>query len=210
MSIIDSLRRQPSLEEMSMFIRSWKKEIMTIPNLLSLFRLVLIPLYVVIYLNAQSPKEYFLAGTILAASCLTDMIDGQIARRCNMITNLGKVLDPFADKATQFTLTLCLSLKYPSLRFVLVLFVVKESFQLIAMILNYRKGKVLPGALFAGKVCTTVLFVSLIAMVLFPGMDPKLVDAIAVTDTAFLALSFISYILAYYGKHTKVEDVRDE
>lgn len=193
-----------------MFIKNWKKEILTIPNLLSLFRLVLIPVYVVIYLNATTAKEYFLAGTILAVSCLTDMIDGQIARRFHMISNVGKVLDPCADKATQFTLTLCLSLKYPSLRFVLVLFVVKESFQLIAMILSYRKGKALPGALPAGKVCTIVLFVSLIAMVLFPDMNPRIVDGIAVVDTAFLVISFISYILAYYGRHTKVEDLKNE
>lgn len=193
-----------------MFIKNWKKEILTIPNLLSLFRLALIPVYVMIYLNATTAKEYFLAGTILAVSCLTDMVDGQIARHFHMISNVGKVLDPFADKATQFTLTLCLSLKYPSLRFVLVLFVVKESFQLIAMIANFRRGKVLPGALPAGKVCTIVLFLSLITMVLFPDMNPKIVDSIAITDTAFLILSFISYILAYYGKNTKVEDVSVE
>ena len=190
-----------------MFMEKWKKEILTIPNLLSLFRLVLIPVYVVIYLNATTPMDYLLAGTILAASCLTDMVDGQIARHFNMISTVGKVLDPVADKATQFTLTLCLSLKYPALRSVLVLFVVKESFQLIAMIASYRKGKALPGALLPGKICTVVLFISLIAMVLFPTMSTKLVEAIAVIDAAFLAVSFISYILAYFGKHTKVEDL---
>lgn len=193
-----------------MFIKDWKKEILTIPNLLSLFRLVLIPVYVALYLNATTPKEYFLSGSILAVSCLTDMVDGQIARRFHMISNVGKVLDPFADKATQFTLTLCLSLKYPALRYMLILFVVKESFQLIAMIVNYCRGKVLPGALPAGKVCTLVLFISLIAMVLFPEMPPRIVDGIAVLDTVFLAISFVSYVLAYYGRHTKVEDLNQE
>ena len=193
-----------------MFIKNWKKEVLTIPNLLSLFRLVLIPVYVVIYLNATSTMEYILAGSILAASCLTDMVDGQIARHFNMISTVGKVLDPVADKATQFALTLCLSLKYPALQPVLVLFVIKESFQLIAMIVSYRHGKVLPGALLPGKVCTVVLFVSLIAMVLFPKMSPGLVNTIAVMDAAFLGISFVSYILAYYGKHSKVEDVNKE
>jgi len=193
-----------------MFKGNWKKEIFTIPNLLSMFRLVLIPVYVVIYLRATTTMEYLLAGSILAASCLTDMVDGQIARHFNMISNLGKVLDPVADKATQFTLTLCLSLKYPSLRPVLLLFVVKESFQLIAMIVSYCHGKALPGALIPGKICTVVLFVSLIAMVLFPNMNVALVDAIATVDAVFLAFSFVSYILAYCGKHTKVEDFRPE
>lgn len=190
-----------------MHITNWKKEILTIPNLLSLFRLALIPVYVVLYLNASTTSEYFLAGTILAVSCLTDMVDGQIARRFNMISNVGKLLDPFADKATQFTLTLCLSLKYPILHPVLALFVVKEIFQLIAFIINFRRGKALPGSIFAGKLCTTVLFVSLIAMVLFPNMNPILVDIIAATDTVFLAIAFISYIFAFFGKHTKVQDM---
>ena len=152
--------------------------------------------------------EYILAGSILAVSCLTDMVDGQIARHFNMISTVGKVLDPVADKATQFALTLCLSLKYPVLQPVLVLFVIKESFQLIAMIVSYRNGKVLPGALLPGKVCTVVLFTSLIALVLFPDMPVPLVDAIAVTDAVFLVISFVSYILAYCGKHSKMEDVK--
>ena len=189
-----------------MFKGNWKKEIFTIPNLLSLFRLVLIPVYVTVYLRATTPMEYLLAGSILAASCLTDMVDGQIARHFHMISNLGKVLDPVADKATQFALTLCLSMKYPALLSVLVLFVVKESFQLIAMIVSFCHGKVLPGALIPGKICTVVLFISLIAMVLFPNMNPRLVNAIAIVDAVFLAYSFVSYILAYIGKHTKVED----
>ncbi len=190
-----------------MFIKDWKKEVFTIPNILSLFRLVLIPLYVTIYLNAQEPREYLLAGSILAVSCLTDAIDGKIARHFNMISTLGKILDPFADKVTQFTLIVCLSLRYPVLNPVLGLFFVKELFQLVVGFLNLRKGKMLPGALLAGKICTTVLFVSLIALVLFPEMDPLVVDGIALVDTIFLVISFVSYILAYFGRNKKVQDL---
>lgn len=193
-----------------MFIKNWKKEIFTIPNLLSLFRLALLPVYVYIYLNATQTHQYLIAGTIMAVSCFTDIIDGKIARHFNMISTLGKILDPLADKVTQFTLTLCLSLKYPVLHPVLALFVIKEFFQLIAGIINLRKGKILPGALMAGKVCTTVLFVSLIALVLFPDMNPLAVDIIAIVDGIFLLISFVSYILAYYGRNTKVQDLESE
>lgn len=192
-----------------MFINDWKKEVFTIPNLLSLFRLVLIPVYVVIYLNATQMHEYFLAGTILAVSCLTDMIDGKIARRFNMISTVGKILDPIADKLTQFTLTLCLSIKYPILRFVLVLFVIKEGFQGIMGLINLRKGKMLPGALLAGKVCTTSLFLSLIVLVLLPDLRPEIVNTIALMDTAFLSYSFVTYVFAYFGKNVKVQDMEE-
>ena len=190
-----------------MFIKDWKKEILTIPNLLSLFRLVLIPVYVVIYLGATEPSLYCTAAAILAVSCLSEAIDGKIARHLNMISTVGKILDPVADKMTQFTLTLCLSLKYPSLRFVLLLFVIKEAFQLIAGIINLRKRKMLPGALMAGKVCTTILFISLIILVLLPELDPNIVNAIAAIDTVFLLISFISYIFAYYGKNAKTQNL---
>ena len=190
-----------------MFIKNWKKEILTVPNLLSLFRLVLIPFYAYIYLNATEDYQYLIAGTIMAVSCITDLIDGKIARQFNQITTLGKFLDPLADKITQFTLTICLSLKYPILNPVLALFVVKESFQLIAVIVNFRRGKALPGALMAGKVCTTVLFITLIGLVLFPNLNPVIVDIAALVNGIFLTISFISYILAYFGKNKKIQDL---
>ena len=143
-----------------MIIRNWKKEICTIPNLLSFFRLILIPVYMAIYINAQETRDYIIAGSILAVSCLTDMVDGKIARKYNMITTLGKFLDPLADKITQFTLIICLALRYPILWAVSVLFFVKELFQLIAGILAANRGYILKGALITGKVCTTILFIS--------------------------------------------------
>lgn len=194
-----------------MVIKDWKKEILTIPNLLSLFRLVLIPVYVVIYLNATEPVHYYIAGGILAVSCLTDLIDGKIARHFNMISTVGKVLDPFADKLTQFTLTICLAIHYPVLWFMVGLIFVKELFQLIAGIVAFRKGQMLKGALMSGKICTTVLFVSLIVMVLTPQqyLTEKVVYSIAVVDVIFLLIAFADYARTYY-KHTPMLENLDE
>jgi cardiolipin synthase len=190
-----------------MYIKDWKKEVFTIPNLLSLFRLVLIPVYVHIYLNAKVEQDYLLAGIILAVSCLTDAVDGKLARHLNQISNLGKLLDPVADKFTQLAITICLSTRYPVLLKVLVLFLIKEFFQLFAMVMNLCKGKMLDGALMAGKVCTTVLFTSLILMVLMPNLEVMWVDIIATVDCVFLAVAFLQYIRAYFGKHAKVQDI---
>lgn len=192
-----------------MFIKDWKKEIFTIPNLLSLFRLLLIPVYVIIYLNADKDLDYYTAGAILAASCLTDMVDGKIARHFNMISNLGKVLDPLADKFTQLAITICLSIRYPVLKYVLLLFLIKEFTQLFIAYAKLRKGLVLPGAILAGKVCTTVLFVSLILLVLMPSPSMTIVNAIAWIDTVFLAYTFIAYIFAFFGKHSKMQKIED-
>jgi cardiolipin synthase len=184
-------------EETFMFTKDWKKEILTIPNLLSLFRLLLIPVYVLIYLNASVPAHYYIAGGILAASCLTDLIDGKIARHFNMVTNLGKILDPLADKATQITLIVCLAIRYRILWLILGLFVLKEGFQVVAGILTLRQGKMLTGALFSGKLCTVVLFLSLILLVLFPQLQSKAVIIIAAVDGFFMLIAFANYIRTY-------------
>lgn len=189
-----------------MFIKDWKKDIFTIPNLLSLFRLLLIPVYTIMYLK----EEYVLAGAILAVSCLTDMIDGKIARHFNMISTVGKILDPLADKATQFALILCLAMKHPVLWYLVGLFVVKESFQLIAGGINLRRGKMLKGALLSGKICTTILFISLIVMVLFPGLDSTVINILAVIDAVFMIIAFIDYVSAYKSRENKFQNIQQE
>ena len=192
-----------------MIIKDWRKEVLTIPNMLSLFRLVLIPVYMVIYLHAEDTKDYVLAGIVLAASCLTDLVDGKIARKFNMITTVGKFLDPLADKATQFALLICLAARYSVLWTVLALFVLKELFQLIAAIGAARKGRVLKGALFSGKVCTTVLFTSFVAMVVFPQLNPAIVNTIALVDGLFLMVAFADYFLTYLGRDSKFQSLDD-
>lgn len=188
----------------------WKKEVCTIPNLLSLFRLLLIPVYMKIYLHADRDSDYFLAGSILALSCLTDLADGIIAREFHMISHIGKVLDPLADKLTQFFLLLSLAKKHRMLYPMLTLFIIKELFQLGTMLVFVRKGKVLSGALNAGKLCTGALFVSLTLLVLFPHMNKKFIFVLISTDTALLFYAFYNYYLAYFGRNTKLTDLETE
>ena len=188
-----------------MLFKDWKKEILTIPNLLSMFRLILIPVYIAIYLNADNTADYYLAAGILAVSCLTDMIDGKIARHFNQISSFGKILDPLADKATQFTLIICLNVKYRFLWYLVTLFVLKESFQLIAGGINLRKGRMLKGALISGKVCTTVLFVSLIILVMLPKLSANIVKIIALIDAIFMLIAFNEYVIAYFFKDNKFQ-----
>ena len=84
--------------------------IFTIPNLLSLIRILLIPVFVALFFH----DEMIWAALILIISGLTDTLDGYIARHFNMITNLGKVLDPIADKLTQAVVAFCLCVKMPA------------------------------------------------------------------------------------------------
>ncbi len=192
-----------------MQIKNWKKEVFTIPNVLSMLRLALIPLYIYIYLNATTDAHYYISAGILAVSCLTDLVDGQIARRYNMISTLGKMLDPFADKATQFTLIICLAIRrdLPLLWLLIALFVAKEGFQLVAGSMILSKGKILAGAVLPGKICTAVLFMSLVVMIMLPRLSDNIVNIFVIVDGVFLLISFISYILVYAGKIQLIQNI---
>lgn len=188
-----------------MIFKDWKKEIFTIPNLLSVFRLLLIPVYITIYLNATTAEGRYLAGGILAISCLTDAIDGKIARHYNMVSTLGKLLDPIADKATQFSLIACLMIRYPVLRYLIIPFVIKECFQFTACLVNFKQGRVLKNALLSGKICTTVLFLSLIALMVAPQLSDTAVNILAAVDGGFMLVALGNYMYVFLRKRDKTE-----
>ena len=193
-----------------MLIKNWKKDLLTVPNLLSLFRLLLIPTYIIIYLNAKDETDLFIAAGILAVSCLTDAIDGKIARHFNCISTIGKVLDPLADKATQFSLIICLLVRYPVLLVLVCMFVMKELFQLFAGLYSLKRGKMLVGALLPGKICTTILFVSLILLVLLPNPEGWVVTLITVIDCIAVLASFLAYIKVYTTPSAMFSNLNEE
>ena len=147
----------------------WTKEIWTIPNLLSLFRLLLIPVYVYIYLNAgDNVVNYYIAAAILAVSCLTDMIDGQIARRFHMITNLGKILDPLADKVLVLA-AMCFFVENGQMPGWVVAIVLFREFAVSGLrLIAVEQSRVIAAA-WSGKIKTASTMVGLCAMMLFSG-----------------------------------------
>ena len=171
-----------------------KKDVFTIPNLLSLLRLALIPVYASVYLGSE--RTYLAAG-ILTLSCLTDLLDGYIARRFHMVSDLGKFLDPLADKITQLAVILCLIDRHPLVKALIPLFLTKEILQGVLAYLHFRNGKTLDGALRAGKVCTAVLFSSMIFLMVMEKLSPPIVKAVVITDAMILIFSLMCYLSAY-------------
>lgn len=97
-----------------------KDEILTIPNGLSFLRLLLTSL--IVWLYCGGGEEYGATTAVIAVFALTDIIDGKIARKFNMVSDVGKVLDPIADKLTQAALVICLLSRYPWMGALLILF----------------------------------------------------------------------------------------
>ncbi len=186
-----------------MSVKRPEERIFTVPNILSFFRILLIPVYAYIYITAETDKEYYTAAAIMAVSMATDFVDGTIARKFNMITVFGKIIDPIADKLTQCVIFICLSIHWNQLYWVLGLFLVKEGFQAIMGLRLIKNKQMLSGALPAGKISTAVLFASMIVLVLFPGLDSLYVNIIALLCIAVLFVSFYYYFstLVMGGKH---------
>ena len=136
-----------------------KNRIFTVPNLLSLLRLAMIPLLLWLYLKKQ---EYLLTAVVVVLSGATDIIDGIIARKYDLVSDLGKALDPIADKLTQIAMLYCLATSFPEIQILLVLLVLKEVITGIMSLISIgRTGKV-EGAQWHGKVTTVLLYAIII------------------------------------------------
>lgn len=174
-----------------------RKDLFTIPNLMGYFRIILIPIFMAVYIGADSRADYIAAAVILGISGLTDCFDGKIARHLNMITEWGKVLDPVADKLTQAAVFISLSFRYPTMRYLVILFVVKEMFMGIMGAIMLKKGSMMDGARWYGKLCTAVLYGAMVILLLVVDLSyfaAGLIISICIIMNIF---SFACYIVYY-------------
>lgn len=171
-----------------------KKEIFSIPNLMGYFRILLIPVFCYLYITAETARDYYIASGVVLLSSLTDMFDGKIARRFHMITELGKALDPVADKLTHAALALCLATRYPLMWALIALMAVKEGYMGIMGIKFLKEGKMLDGAMWFGKVCTALLFVVLLVLFFFPSLPTLAVNVMIGGAMAFMLFTMCMYI----------------
>ena len=168
-----------------------ENKILTIPNLLSLFRLILIPVIVWLY---WVRKDYFPAGVLLIVSGLTDLADGYIARRFHAVSNVGKILDPIADKLTQAAMLFCLVTRFPLMAAPFGFLVIKEIFIGTTGLLMIRKTGKVVGADFHGKVATTLLYTMMILHIFWIDI-PSTVSAVSI----LICLVSMAFTLLTYG-----------
>lgn len=170
-----------------------KNKIITIPNLLSFFRLCLIPLFIWLFCVKE---EHLWTGAVLLLSGITDMVDGYVARRFHMISDLGKVLDPIADKATQIAMLFCLLSRFPLMLFPLLLLILKEIFDGLTGLLVIRKTGQVNGAKWHGKVATATLYLLMIVHILWQNISPVISNLLIAANMVIMVIS-----LFLYGKH---------
>lgn len=174
-----------------------KKNIVTLPNLLSLIRLAMIPFICYAYFKMQ---DYVATAILIAASALTDIVDGIIARKFNMVSDLGKMLDPFADKLTEGVLILALSIDYPFLIPIVVLFALFEISKAILGWIVVKKTGVMRSAKWFGKLNTVYLYETILVMIVFKDASPIVFNVFIIKSAVAFVLmttSFVMYVVAY-------------
>lgn len=167
-----------------------KNQVLTIPNMLSFFRILLIPLIIWLYCFKH---DYYAAIAIVVLSGLTDIADGIIARKFNMISDFGKIIDPIADKLTQFSLFICLSYNYPLMIVLVVLFFLKECILGIMSAVILKKQDCVNGAKWHGKLNTIIIYITIAILILFPQLPQTTVNTIICICLISMGISFILY-----------------
>jgi Phosphatidylglycerophosphate synthase len=169
-----------------------KEDWLTIPNILSYVRIAMIPLYIYLYVSAETAEQYYKAAGILVLSGITDSLDGIIARKTGQITDLGKALDPLADKLTQIAVVGAMFVERPYILPLLVLFIGKELYLLISNVLLFKKDIFMDGAMWFGKLATAFFYISMLALVALPRLGKS-------TSLLIINVNIILQLVALLG-----------
>lgn len=173
------------------------KKNFTIPNILSFIRIVVIIPLIFSFLD----RRFIESGIYLLISGLSDMFDGAIARKFNQVTQLGKILDPIADKLTLIAVVICLAVLFPSVLPIVIILILKDVLMLIGgAVLLCMKIKP-PAAKWYGKVATAIFYISITTMVCLSAIfnyENYLLDIILMSLTlASMLVAFVSYAIIF-------------
>lgn len=183
---------------------------LTIPNLLSVIRIILIPVFGVLFYDG-----HVLASVIvLFISGLTDLFDGKIARRFNQVSELGKMLDPIADKLTQMTIAVVLFLEFnkstnPTMKWfkwVFLFFIVKELLMVLVGAVMVAKGLRPSAAVIWGKAATMAFYCVMVLVIAFGPEVGALKSFYTMPDTLMIILVIISAILTFAALLSYIPD----
>jgi len=174
-----------------------------IPNYISFFRIILIPIYVLTFFEVfrfSSLGALFSSGLIFILAGISDAIDGFLARRNNWITDVGKLLDPLADKLLEVTVAVCMSIRFGGPFSILaVIIIVKEFIMIFAAYMMMSKSNVYVSSVWCGKLATIVWYALLCVVHFFPAAEANwlLSYLLCVILILVMLLAFVIYAVNY-------------
>ena len=169
-----------------------RDQVLTIPNMLSFFRFLLIPIIVWLY-AFRGMREW--ATLVILISGFTDILDGFIARKFNMMSDLGKALDPLADKLTQLAVLSCLIIDFPLIALPVGIMVIKELSSFILRFILFKKTEQVGGARWHGKLNTSLLVAMIVLHILWTNIPAEVSSFAILVCTATMTLSCTLYTI---------------
>lgn len=173
--------------------------IFTVPNMISFIRIILIIPFVFFFLA----EEYIHAFACVLFSGVSDCLDGFLARKLNQVTDLGKILDPIADKLTLVAVIICLGILVPNIFPLVITLVTKDVLMLAGGYYLLRKGITPPSAKWYGKVSTIIFYIAVVTIVFckaFLAKNLTILTAILLVLTAIsMMFSLIMYAKIFFN-----------
>lgn len=173
------------------------KDLMTIPNAISFIRILLITPFVAFFIS----RMYIAAAVTVAVSGLSDCIDGYIARRFHQESELGKILDPLADKLTLISVGICLIFIEPYVLPLMVIMVTKDILMIIGGTVIIQKGVIPPKSSWYGKVSTFLFYISVgvvVLMAVFNYVNKPLSVTLLSVTAIFMIYSLVNYAVIFF------------
>lgn len=169
-----------------------------IPNILSVIRICLVPVFVGVYFSEDGSDMRLGATLVYALASFTDMLDGYLARRNNWISNLGRVLDPLGDKLMVCAVIACITIDKRIHPVALILFVIKELLMLAGGLVIHKKFKMdMPSSNILGKASTVLFFLVCATVLIFPGIPQPVVDAMMTLALVVTFAALGGYIITF-------------
>ncbi len=133
-------------------------------------------------------------------AALTDFLDGFLARKYHLVTNLGKVLDPLGDKVMTLAALICITIDRVIPVWAVIVFFVKESLMGVGGLLIYKKaGTEIPQSNYVGKLSTVIFFVTCITLMLFAGIPDNVATILISVAIGVMLMALGSYIMTFFN-----------
>ena len=169
----------------------------TLPNIISIFRICLVPVFVIIYFSGM-PYARMYAALVFAVAALSDFLDGFLARKFGASSNLGKVLDPLGDKLMTVAVLVCITIDRIIPIWPVIAVVVKEILMAVGGFIVHRKAKAeIPASNMIGKTSTVVFFLVCFALMLFRNIPQGAATAMVTAAIVLTLLALGSYVKTF-------------
>lgn len=177
-------------------------QVLTIPNIISFVRILLIIPFIAFFID----KNYIAASITIILSGLSDCFDGVIARKCNQVTELGKMLDPLADKLTLVTVAVCICIMFPVVLPLMIVLAAKDIMMLIGCTYLIRRNLIPPAAKWYGKFGTVVFYFSVSLIVFLKAVFQYESDFLTLVLMTITAITMLFALAKYFEIFLKMKN----